>query len=53
MASNLKKEGSWNSDIADVVPLAVANLLQTPLIIYSSKLERPMESVQADMKLGK
>jgi hypothetical protein len=41
-----------NSDIADVVPLAVANLLQTPLIIYSSKLERPMESVQPDMKLG-
>jgi hypothetical protein len=35
-----------------VVPLAVANLLQTPLIIYSSKLERPMESVQPDMKLG-
>jgi hypothetical protein len=50
--SELKKEGRWNSDIADVVPLAVANLLQTPLIIYSSKLERPMESVQPDMKLG-
>ena len=50
--SELKKEGRWNSDIADVGPLAVANLLQTPLIIYSSKLERPMESVQPDMKLG-
>lgn len=47
----LKKDGILNRDIADIIPLTLSNLLHRPMVIYSSKLQRPTENVQPDMNI--
>lgn len=46
--NELSNEGVWNNEIADLTPLAVANIYQVPITIYSSKLERPVVKIDSD-----
>lgn len=44
----LKVDGAWNLDIADIVPLAVANYYASTVRIYSSSISTPLIDVKAD-----
>lgn len=44
----MKVPGEWNNDIADIVPLAVANLYGYTLRIYSSSLSKPVMEIKPD-----
>lgn len=46
----LKADGAWNLDIADIVPLAVANYYASTVRIYSSSISTPVIDVKADSK---
>lgn len=39
---DLKQNGHWNSDLADCVPLAIANTFQRIVHIYSSRISNPV-----------
>ena len=47
--NELLNDGIWNNEISDIAPLAVANIYQVPITIYSSKLEQPMVNIESDM----
>ena len=47
--NEISKTGVWNKEVSDIAPLAISNLLQTPITIYSSRLDRPMEHITPDM----
>jgi len=45
----LKEDSTWNTDLADCVPLALANIYKTPVRIYSSRVENPVYDIQPDL----
>jgi len=45
----LKRNGEWNIDIADILPLAVANYLGCNVRIYSSALSTPVINIKPDI----
>ena len=38
----IETAGIWNQDIADIVPMAVANLFNTQITIFSSRVNNPI-----------
>ena len=43
--SEMRKEGHWNTELADATPLALANLFQARVMIYSSTPGWPLRTV--------
>jgi hypothetical protein len=44
--NDLTKEGGhWSTDIADALPVALANILQTYITIYTSRPSQPVYTV--------
>jgi len=50
--NEISKTGTWNKEIADIAPLAVSNLFQTQISIYSSRLDRPVDNINPDLVCG-
>ena len=46
---NLQKKGHWNSNICDLLPYALSNLLQRNIIIYSSDNQFPIKYISPDL----
>ncbi|MES9882503.1 MAG: hypothetical protein ABW185_16670 [Sedimenticola sp.] len=49
MIEEIKQDGKWNSDMSDIVPLCIANVLQRPLRIYSSRPFNPVCDITPDL----
>lgn len=48
---DIKKEGIWNVDMADLLPLATANCFNVDITIYSSKLNHPVIEIIPDINI--
>lgn len=46
---DLKQCGHWNLDLADCMPLAIANIFQRIVRIYSSKISNPVCDIKPDL----
>lgn len=49
----LKTSGQWNSDIADIVPLAVTNITESCIRIYSSSASTPVIEIKPEKTTSK
>ncbi|XP_053409216.1 uncharacterized protein LOC128559962 [Mercenaria mercenaria] len=49
----LKTNGQWNLDIADIVPLAVANITESTVRIYSSSVSTPVIEIKPEQVTNK
>lgn len=45
----LKEDGQWKTSLADCLPLAIANVLNRPLRIFSSHLATPVYDIRPDI----
>lgn len=52
LVEELGKDGIWNTEMSDVLPLATANMLSKSITIYSSRLHSPIIHVTPDMGIG-
>ncbi|MES9881873.1 MAG: hypothetical protein ABW185_13425 [Sedimenticola sp.] len=51
MLLELRTDGHWNTSLADCLPLAVANLYQCCIRIYSSEIENPIQDIHPDINV--
>lgn len=49
----LKTNGKWNMEIADIVPLAVANIMESTIRIYSSSVTTPVIEIKPEQTTEK
>jgi len=47
---NIRNSGTWNTNLADCMPLAVANITKRPIRIYSSNTQTPVIDVAPDLQ---
>ena len=45
----IETAGIWNQDIADIVPMAVANLFNAQITIFSSRVNNPIINIEPTM----
>ena len=50
--NEISKTGTWNKEIVDLATLAVSNLFQTPISIYSSRLDRSVDNINPGLVCG-
>ena len=48
----LAMDGIWNLELSDVIPLAIANIYNRHIIIYSSRLANPIINIEPDLNNG-
>lgn len=48
---DIRKEGIWNVDLADLLPLATANCFNVNITIYSSRLNHPVIEISPDINI--
>ena len=49
MINDIKSEGVWKVELADCLPLAVANLFAVPLKIFCSRISTPVYDIRPDL----
>lgn len=49
MVNALQKDGVWNTEMSDVLPLATANFFKKNVTIFTSKLNNPIVHVTPDL----
>ena len=47
--NSLTADGVWNVAMSDLIPLAMANVLQKKITIYSSKLNCPLIQIEPNI----
>lgn len=47
--NKMSETGNWKSPIGDCLPLAIANMMERPVRIFSSSVSTPVQQIDPDM----